>query len=130
MRLGRRVVPEGRLRGVRSRPWAVASALCAGLITIGAVLPFSGGGRPWIDKAVHLCEYLLLAWLLAQTVRAAQWPRRSVAGFAAGASVAYGALLEVVQGFLPYRMADVQDLAMNMVGTALGVILAMLWNRP
>jgi VanZ family protein len=109
----------------------VASALCAGLIAVGAVVRIPPGPAPtWIDKAVHLCEYLLLAWLLAQTVRAARWPRRSVAGFAAGASVAYGALLEVVQGFLPYRMADVQDLGMNTLGTALGVILAMCWNRP
>ncbi|MBI2885498.1 MAG: VanZ family protein [Candidatus Omnitrophica bacterium] len=73
-----------------------------------------------LDKFLHLCEYLLFAWCLCRALRSSGVPR----GWAAwGAASGYGALLEIVQAFLPYRSAEWGDAAANALGAAIGVIL-------
>ena len=104
------------------------SAAWAGLVTVGAVIPVPASleapsGLP-LDKAAHLCEYLLFAWLLVQAATASRWSatKRSLLAFAL--PVSYGLFLEGVQAFLPYRSAEVMDAVANTVGAGLGVWLA------
>ena len=96
----------------------------AGLIAIGAVIPIAEGvgGSPHLDKAVHLCEYLVLAWCVTHASRVSARAAHLLMSW--GLPIGYGALLEVVQAFIPYRSADWQDVLTNAAGTALGVVLA------
>lgn len=85
-----------------------------------------------LDKPIHLCEYALFAWCLVQAMfapsfRAGEAPARPGLPLLARAfliSVCYGALLEAVQGWLPYRHAEGWDLVANAVGAGLGVWMA------
>lgn len=79
-----------------------------------AVPPLSGaGGPPGLDKAGHagLFAALTVAALGSVSGRRARL---------ALALLAYGALVELVQSFLPLRSADGWDLVADAVGIALG----------
>jgi VanZ family protein len=103
----------------------------------------------YLDKVAHLGAYLLFAWLLIQAIQttrrgqtptaisfslAVSDPERAAQGsnpkrerepllLAWVCATSYGLLIELVQGLLPWRSADVADAAMNAVGAALGVWL-------
>jgi len=87
-----------------------------------AVLSLRPGGagidEPW-DKLAHFVTYAIFA-VLAR--RAISEPR----GFAAACVgiVAYSALLEVVQSYVPGRVMSGLDLLANALGVALGGIAA------
>lgn len=96
------------------------------LITVGAVM-YIPPGTPGssLDKPVHLCEYLLLAWCTAQAARASRWPLRQIASLAVIGPVAYGVLLEAVQSVLPYRSAEWLDVLSNTIGAMVGTLIAL-----
>lgn len=91
-----------------------------------------------LDKLLHLCEYALFAWCLIQAMftpplRAGQAPARPGLPLLATAfliSGCYGALLEAVQGWLPYRRAEGWDLLANAAGAGLGALIARLRHSP
>jgi len=72
-----------------------------------------------LDKVAHFIVYLILAGLLAVGLRGRAGTARWRLGAWAWASV-YGALLEGVQLFLPWRSGDWLDLAVNAAGAAAG----------
>ena len=76
-----------------------------------------------LDKVAHLCEYLLFAWLLVQAIRTGRLREREYLWLAWIYATSYGLLMELVQGMLPWRSADLADAAANGVGAALGVWL-------
>ena len=76
-----------------------------------------------LDKVVHLCEYLLLAWLLVQAIRATQLSGREYLWMAWIYATSYGWLIEVIQALLPWRSADLADAVSNELGAALRVWL-------
>ena len=76
-----------------------------------------------LDKVVHLCEYLLLAWLLLHAIRATSGPGSDARLTAWLCAASYGVLIEVLQGFLPWRSAELLDAGANAVGAAIGVWL-------
>ena len=76
-----------------------------------------------LDKLAHLCEYLLFAWLLVQAIRAGRLREREYLWLAWIYATSYGLLIELVQGMLPWRSADLLDAAANALGSALGVLL-------
>ena len=82
-----------------------------------------------LDKAVHLGEYLLLAWLLVQAVRAHQLRQRDYLALAWIFATSYGLLLEVLQMALPWRSGELADAAINAVGAAIGVWLGERFPR-
>ena len=89
----------------------------------GAVVPVpstEAGGFP-LDKAAHLCEYLLFAWCLAHAGKASRWPRGTVRAATLLIAIGLGTALEGIQAFLPYRSAEWMDLVANVVGTVLGL---------
>jgi VanZ family protein len=42
----------------------------------------------------------------------------------------YGLFLEVVQGFIPERTAEMKDLMVDVAGITVGLMLAALFARP
>lgn len=87
-----------------------------------SVLPVDIEARiPHLDKAAHLCEYLIFAWVLTQAVRASRMPEREYLLWAWIYATSYGWLIEVLQMFLPWRSASVMDSLMNALGAAAGV---------
>ena len=78
---------------------------------------------PHLDKAVHLCEYLLFAWLLVQAVRGSRMPEREYLWWAWIYATSYGLLIEVIQAMLPWRSAELADALANALGAALGVLI-------
>lgn len=102
-----------------SNRWAWATAAYAALMLAVSVIPISveGPDVPQLDKLLHVGEFLVFAWLL---IRA---KTRPVPAWLLAA--AYGAMIEVVQGFLPWRSASWWDLGANLVGATAGV-----WFSP
>jgi VanZ family protein len=109
-----------------TRGWRLATAAYAGVVLLGAVLPIEVPGPKGLglDTLAHLGEYLLFAWLLARTAPSSLGLVRSVRWWAWGVATGYGAGLELVQGLLPWRSADVMDAGMNGLGALLGVIVS------
>ena len=73
------------------------------------------------DKVVHLIAFAALAFPLARTGRIGMAP------VFFGAS-AYGCLIEVLQPSFG-RSADMQDWIADIVGAALGILIALLYRR-
>lgn len=77
---------------------------------------------PHFDKVAHFAEYGVLGLLLARAVG------RSLGRYAVGAAiaiaVAYGALDEVHQAFVPGRQSSLLDVAADLVGATAG---ALVW---
>lgn len=82
---------------------------------------------PHLDKAAHAGVFamlaLLVAWGLARAFPA--WDRARVLLLALLASVAYGALDELHQRFVPGRSVDPLDLVAD--GAGAGLVIAVLW---
>jgi len=84
---------------------------------------------PNLDKAAHVCEYLLFAWLLVQAVRAGRLVEPEYLLLAWIYATSYGALMELLQALVPWRSADWVDAVSNAIGAAAGVWLAKRWPR-
>lgn len=73
------------------------------------------------DKVVHLIAFAALAFPLARTGRFGLIP------VFVGAS-AFGGIIELIQPYVG-RSAEMQDWIADIVGVALGIILAQLYRR-
>ena len=102
----------------RLRAWALyAYAL---IVFVVATLPLSQPVGPGGDKLHHFAAFFVMAVLL----RLAHPGLHAVWVFV-GCTL-YGALIEVVQVFLPFRCAELADGLANAAGAALG--LAAWWG--
>ncbi len=75
---------------------------------------------PYLDKVLHLCEYLGFAWILMQAVRATRQPEPEYRCWVWMYATSYGLLVEVLQMVVPWRGADWMDALMNALGAAGG----------
>lgn len=115
--------PNRHLR-LTNRNWQQLTAGYAVLIAVLAVWPFSPETSRVIgplDKLLHLCEYLLLAWCVVQAARASGWSRDKALTLAFLLPTGFGVFLEGVQSVLPYRSAELWDLVANTMGACLGM---------
>ena len=85
---------------------------------------------PHLDKAVHVCEYLLFAWLLTQAIRAGRLLEPEYLLLAWMYATSYGVLMELLQALVPWRSGDWVDAVMNAIGAAAGIWLARRWPKP
>lgn len=70
-----------------------------------------------LDKIVHFILYGFTAILLYNFLRRRYSARRSIL-YSIAISACYGAILECVQFFLPYRTFSMADMAANALGAA------------
>ena len=94
-----------------------------------AVIPSPDLPGRHVDKAVHLWEYLVFAWLLAQAIRSQGLTQGEYLWMAWIFATSYGALMEVIQLLVPWRTADWVDALANAAGAGIGAWLARLWPR-
>ncbi len=74
---------------------------------------------PLADKWLHLLTFLFLSlWFTGQYSRKSYW--RLVIGL-----LAFGALIELGQGMIPYRSAEWNDLVADVGGIAIGLAIAV-----
>lgn len=119
----RRRLRAGMLLRRGGRAWQAAFVLLLAVVVYGSLVPPSkepGFVLPIPDWVQHGVAYAaLMLTLLAGQRRPRYW-------IDAGALLVLGAGIEVLQGWLGYRMADARDLLADAVGIALGAACAML----
>jgi VanZ like family len=113
-----RLVRDARVRGAFLALWAVGW----GATFYWSLVPLQELPLGASDKTLHLAGYALMTLLSAGFCHAPG----ALLALAAG-TVAGSAVIESVQGFLPYRSFELLDLAANAAGAALGGALALAW---
>lgn len=95
------------------------------IIFVASSLP--GSELPWpnipfLDKVVHLIEYMILGFLFSRALRhtETQLTRKEVVFWTLVFCLLYGASDEFHQWFVPGRMTDIFDLVADGVGGTLG----------
>ena len=114
------------LTGNRRNPWRVAAWSMAVFVLAISLLPLSVPeviAAAGTDKLVHVALYGTLMLCFAQAYdRPALRPRIAVA------LLAYGGLIELLQGLTPTRSASLADLLANAIG--ISIMLLALSRRP
>ena len=136
MQAGSAPVRRRAARGARTERVARDGWLAwAAVILLGAVLPVAqifgweaAEGWSLLASLVHAVEFAVFAVLLAVAWRR-RVPGSSGVWPAAALSAAYGLLVEVVQGPIPYRDFDLRDLAFDVAGIAAGLLLLTVARR-
>lgn len=100
--------------------WSMGIALVA-LITALSLLPIRGPDLAIDngDKLNHAFAYIVLMLYFGQLVGGG-WRRRL---WVLSALLGYGILIECLQALLPFRTAELADLAANVTGMAIGWLL-------
>ena len=120
-----------------ARQWQMLSAALLLLVLIAAVLPAawflpdSVRLVPWLanlDKWAHVLGFAAITvWFTGQYPRQAYW--RIALGLGA-----YGVLIELCQQPVSYRSAEWPDVAADVTGIAIGLLIAMAgaggWCQP
>lgn len=100
--------------------WLLA-ALWAAAILAFSITPDLPGRDLVPDKVAHVAAYAVLGLLLRWALPASS--PALPAAVTVLAVVAYGALLEALQGLLPGRQAEWWDLGANTLGAVVGALL-------
>ena len=140
--LGAIVSAVGRLR--RTRPLESSTtdrgstqtlgpryALIVLAVTMSAIYArLVHSGNPDVDvvEAFHFVEYGLVAYLFYRVWRLS--PDLSGVVFAACAGLAVGAIDEWVQWFVPGRVGEIHDVALNAVAVGCGLLVSMAVRPP
>lgn len=105
---------------VYRKTWLAAGWLLIFLIGYLSLIPSPPAPLrfPHADKLEHLLSYALLMGWFCQ-LYSARWQRICLAL----ACVAYGGIIELLQGWSGYRTADWMDLLADSLGVALGWLL-------
>jgi VanZ family protein len=112
--------------GIERIPWRSLFWLALAAVTVLALIPWGEEiPRPfrWSAKLHHFAAVILLANLMLEAYRPGAW--RTVALL-----TLYGALIEGIQSFLPWRSAEWGDLGVDLLAASAGVLLwTLLRNR-
>jgi len=112
----------------------LVSALVIVALALASLTPVAAGSalgataaRRLINNLLHIPAYGLLTWLL--NVALSEWKSPSVGGWAlpasCGIALAFGALLELAQCFVPGRSCTLGDFLLNGAGAAAATCI--LW---
>jgi hypothetical protein len=93
------------------------------IVMVMAILGFAPIHLPFWDKAVHTLSFTLLT-----TVSFFVWDgRRFWVIVITGISMLFISIIsEYLQGYLPYRTFDGYDILANLIGSSIGLILAVI----
>jgi VanZ family protein len=108
------------------RPWAILAAYAAAVLIVSVIPIQAEAPISRLDKAAHVCEYLLFAWLLIRAIRTTLMRQPEYLWWAWVYATSYGLLIELIQGLLPWRSGNLADALANGVGAALGVWIGHL----
>lgn len=103
--------------------WRIAGLFLLLVVLAATIMPTlwlwpAAGNLLREDMWLHLLTFLFLSvWFSGQYARRSYW--RLVLGL-----MAFGALIELGQGMIPYRSAEWQDLFANMGGIGIGLMIA------
>ena len=106
-------------------------ALIALAVTISAIYALAvRSGNPDVDvvEALHFVEYGIVAYLFYRAWRSR--PDLSGVVFAACAGLAVGVADEWVQWFVPGRVGEMHDVALNAVAVGCGLLFSMAVHPP
>ena len=115
-------------RGPLKLRWAPVLAWAA-LVVVWAVIPgrvLPGKVVPGLDKIAHFAFYAVLALLAQRAVRRSRLTSWAAVTVSCGL---LGAMLELVQHFLPGRSMSIADMLANLAGAAVGSAAYILWTR-
>ncbi len=109
-----------------ARRWQIAGIFLLVMVLTAALVPADwfwsqGPNSPFFlsDKWLHGITFAALAlWFAGQYARHSYW--RLMTGL-----VAFGLLIEVTQLMVSYRTADWMDLLVDLLGVAVGMIIAL-----
>lgn len=108
------------MRLLRDPRWyRLALGVCVAAISYLALAPLPAPALGAYDKPQHLFAFFVLAWLAAGA-----YPGRRAAGWRIGLLLGYGVSIELVQHFLPHRRFSVADIAADVAGVLLLLLLA------
>ena len=110
-----------------SRVWRVAAAVWAGVIFVSGMVPtrsavhaLSDGHDTMSTTAAHFAVYVVLGFLLGLALGGWRTDLRRLA-LALALVAALGGVIELIQGPLPYRDAQLADFLVDVVGGAAGL---------
>ncbi len=120
--------PQG-VAAPRARRWAPVAAWAAVILILTSI----PGVRPpdefgYLDKLAHFSVYMILGWLAGRAMLEPRTPDRMLAVW--GALGVFGALDELHQLWIPFRMASVADWSADLVGLATGLLTIHLTRAP
>jgi len=93
------------------------------LIFIFSFLPVSAPSAlafPYYDKVLHFMIYMLLSFLVLNTLHKQGKSRSVMAGFLYACLI--GLIVECLQFTMPYRSFEVADIACNCCGAGMGLL--------
>jgi len=96
---------------------SVAWILITGIIVLSLIPSLPDSSFNHSDKIGHITAYALVTWWLVQLYPSSRYLLITLA------LVSLGVLLEVAQGFSPYRHFDVYDALANTAGVTTGWLL-------
>ncbi len=111
--------------------YKAAAFSCTAVVLVLSVLPdlHPSPDIGNIDKAYHFLAYLVLGWLWAgaflnaPSFKAKGAPTAFAAAFAV--SFMFGAAVEIIQSYIPYRDAEALDHLANGAGALAGALIQM-----
>ena len=86
-------------------------------------LQFVIGLKPSVQNLLHIPAFAILSILWLQVLRTSQLDRRKKILLVLFVSIGFGLLNEFIQFAVPGRYPGIMDIAMNTIGSILGIIL-------
>lgn len=82
------------------------------------------------DKFYHACEFAVFGFLLRRSASAISFSASALWKISALVGILYAALDEIHQAFVPGREADWGDLAADVIGIILGIVIFRMLRKP
>ncbi|MCZ2355644.1 MAG: VanZ family protein [Bacteroidia bacterium] len=96
------------------RLWQIIFGIYVLIITVLATWPISLPEIPGGDKTNHIMAFAVMIVLIKQAWPKGHWMLHLLCCFL------YGILIEVMQSFLPFRVASIGDIIADIVGILIG----------
>jgi VanZ family protein len=83
-----------------------------------------------VTEYSHAPAYALLTWLLTGGLRNRGWSKQMALRLGVMAAMVFGVWMELLQGFVPGRTVDIQDVAFNAIGIGLAALVIEAAPEP